>query len=174
MPRRRLFGESLTAPEDKPAAKFDPFSARTLENDTGLSSIATSSGHVQHPSPTPNKPITTSNNRTNSVTFSTGQYCRYSPPQTRKPTTPPASKSITTELFTPPSGKHPQHPHPAPESSDPKAPPRSNHKPNSQSQASSGNADSDNETYGWDADLEQNILEVMDRVENAGFSPLFI
>ncbi|KAL5342147.1 hypothetical protein BJX70DRAFT_357072 [Aspergillus crustosus] len=34
--------------------------------------------------------------------------------------------------------------------------------------------DSDSDTYGWDSDLNQNILEVADDVENPRSSPLFI
>jgi hypothetical protein len=33
--------------------------------------------------------------------------------------------------------------------------------------------DSDSETYGWDDDLCENILEIADSVENPRYGPLF-
>jgi hypothetical protein len=90
------------------------------------------------------------------------------PPLPDNPETPPALKGGRAGLFARRSEEHARVSSPSPDADGPRILTKSDDKPKHQS------TDSDNDTYGWTDDLEQNLLEVMDNIENPPFSPLFV
>lgn len=184
IPRRRLFDDYLAAAERKPA-NIDPVAPRTQENcaddqDFSLPRSPTCERPRQSLSP-PRTPMAgPRSHRIESVSLSTGGYPRSPSPRIRPPTTPPFMQSTRIGLITPggdcPRSSH----HHCPterEKPEPSTPTNSSHWSQSQSQqlrVALVNSDSDDETYGWDDDLNQTMLEVVETVENQGVSPLSI
>ncbi|KAL4785001.1 hypothetical protein BJX76DRAFT_325753 [Aspergillus varians] len=169
IPRRRLFDEYLPTSRRNPPTKFDPFLSRTPDSSRTIFGSMPPGAGYSRPSPLqPKESTASSNNRINSFTFPTSRHPRQSLPQAGRPTTPPSLRRNTTGLFTPPTTESSRPPHPTAEPDEPKTPTKSNHtsKPLS--------TDSDDETYGWDDDLDQNVLEVIEGVENPRSSPLFV
>ncbi|RDW68912.1 uncharacterized protein DSM5745_08672 [Aspergillus mulundensis] len=184
MPRRRLFEEYLVAPKSKPTAKFDPFAPRSQEHNRGdqdLSVPTTPPGRRPRQSLSPPEtPATVPKIRkVNAVPFPAGGCLA---PQAKGSSTPPSMRNSKTGLFTPPTARRCQtsHPHPSTEHDQPEpgTPTKSNYSSVSASRpqpdATPPNTDSDNETYGWDDDLNQNILQIMETVENRRHGPLFV
>lgn len=184
LPRRRLFDDYLAAAERKPA-NVDPVAPQTREHNTNnqdfsLPTSPTCERPRQSLSPPKTPMAGPRNHRIESVSFSAGGCPRSPSPQIRQPTTPPFMQSTKIGLITP-GGDCPrssQHRCPTErEKSEPSTPTNSNHRFQSQSQqprVTLVNSDSDDETYGWDDDLNQTMLEVVESVENQGVSPLFI
>ncbi|KAL4905526.1 hypothetical protein BDW74DRAFT_152772 [Aspergillus multicolor] len=187
MPRRRLFEEYLGAPKSQPAAKFDPFASRALGpniSDQHLSVPASSAGGRPRQSFTSLKPpeAVPRVSKANAATSFNNDYYRNTAPQAKEPTTPPNIENNKTGLFTPPTGNCCQTAHPPPPTEDddpaPGTPTKSKHSSVSASRpqrdTTPPNSDSDEEEYGWDNNLNQNILEVVEIVENPRASPLFV
>ncbi|KAL4864415.1 hypothetical protein BDV12DRAFT_201108 [Aspergillus spectabilis] len=103
-----------------------------------------------------------------SVTQPIARRFRRSPSQTEEPVR--ASKSIRIRSSTPPTSEHRQILQPS--MAEAKTPTKGSQKPDRH--AAPSLYDSDSETYGWDDDWCENILEVADSVENPRLSPLFV
>lgn len=163
MPRRRLFDDVLPARKSKPATTFDPIVSQALDSNRSSfsSSIPPPARRLQRNSPSPTNPITHPGKQPPKPASTTSKYRRVSPPRSDNSETAPALKGNRTE-------EHVQASSPPLEPDELKTSTRSNKKSKYQS------TDSDNDTYGWTDDLEQNLLEVMDNIENPPFSPLFV
>lgn len=170
MPRRRLFDDVLPAPKSKPAEEFDPFASKALDSNRSSfsSSMAPPVRQLQRNSPSPAKPITPPGKQPPAVASTTGKCRRMNPPQTDNPATFPALNGGRAGLFTHHAEVHARSSSAPPEPDEPNTPSKGNNKTRHLS------TDSDDETYGWTDDLEQNIFEVMDTIENPPFSPLFV
>ncbi|KAL4758948.1 uncharacterized protein BDW70DRAFT_140814 [Aspergillus foveolatus] len=176
LPRRRLFDDYLAAAERKPA-NIDPVAPQTLEHNTNnqdfsLPTSPTCERPRQSLSPPKTPMAGPRNHRIESVSFSAGGYPRSPSPQIRQPTTPTFMQSTRIGLITPggdcPRSSH----HHCPterEKPEPSTPTNGSHRSQSQSQqprVTLVNSDSDDETYGWDDNLNQTMLEVVESVEN--------
>jgi hypothetical protein len=184
IPRRRLFEDYLTAAERK-HANIDPVAPRTREHNTNNHGLSLpTSPTCEKPRQSLSPPITpmagSQSHRVESVSFSTGGYPRSPSPRIRQPTTPPFIHSTRLGLITPVGDCSRSSHHHCPterEKPEPSTPTNSSHWSQSQSQqprVTLVNSDSDDETYGWDDDLNQTMLEVVETVENQGACPLFI
>ncbi|KAL4972948.1 hypothetical protein BDW66DRAFT_143204 [Aspergillus desertorum] len=185
IPRRRLFDEYLAVAKAKPAA-FDLFAPQTREHsitDQGpsLPTTPTRERPRQSLSP-PRTPMTgPGSRRTKSVSFSIDGYPRSPPPHIREPTTPQSTQDIKLGLISPIGySPQPSHRHRPTELGKPalgKPTKSSSHcsQPQSQHRArvNPPENDSDDEIYGWDEDLDQTMLEVMETVEKRSNSPFF-
>lgn len=170
MPRRRLFDDVLSPQKSKPATTSDPFTPHTLGSNRSSfrSSIASPVRQLQRNSPSPTKPITPPGKQPAAPASTTSNYRRLNPARLENPETYPALKGGRDCFFNQRTEKHARVSSPPPEPSEPITPTKSHDNPKHQS------TDSDNDTYGWTDDLEQNLLEVMDNIENPPFSPLFV
>lgn len=170
MPRRRLFDDVLSPQKSKPATTFDPFTPHTLGSNRGSfrSSIASPVRQLQSNSPSPTYPITPPGKKPPAAEPTTSKYQHMNSPLPDNPETPPALKGGTAGLFARRTEEHARVSSPSPDADGPRILTKSDDKPKHQS------TDSDNDTYGWTDDLEQNLLEVMDNIENPPFSPLFV
>ncbi|KAL4751076.1 hypothetical protein BDW72DRAFT_174664 [Aspergillus terricola var. indicus] len=177
IPRRRLFDDYLAAAERK-LANIDTVALRTREHNTNNQDFSfptspTCERPRQSLSP-PQTPMAGSrSHRIESISFSTGGYAYKSRPRLRQSTTPPFMQSTRIGLITPGGDcPRPSHHHcpTEQEKPEPRTPTNSRHWPQSQSQQQPRvtlvNSDSDDETYGWDDDLDQSMLEVVETVEN--------
>ncbi|KAL4990728.1 hypothetical protein BDW68DRAFT_26804 [Aspergillus falconensis] len=185
IPRRRLFDEFLEAAKRKPA-KFDPFAPQTREHsitDQGpsLPTTPTRERPRQYLSSPKSPTAGPESHETKSVSFSTGGYPRSPTPHIREPTTPPSMQSTKLGLITPTDDRSRSlHRHCPKELEKPAfgTPTRSRHFSQPQSQhrprVTPPNNDSDDETYGWDDDLDRNMLEIMETVEKKSISPSFV
>ncbi|KAL6235056.1 hypothetical protein BDW75DRAFT_149751 [Aspergillus navahoensis] len=183
-PRRRLFDEYLAAAKRKPT-QFGPFAAQTQERsitEQGPSLPTTPTCEQPRQSFSPKTPITgPESHKTMSVSFSPGGYSRSPPPHIREPTTPPSMQSTKLGLISPTGDRlRPSHRHCPTEREKPAfgtptkschcSQPRFQHRP----RATPPNNDSDHETYDWDDDLDQSVLEIIETVEKESTSRLSV
>ncbi|KAL4736987.1 hypothetical protein BDV11DRAFT_192787 [Aspergillus similis] len=184
IPRRRLFDDYLAAAERKPA-NINPVAPRTREHNTNNQAFSLPTSPTERPRQSLSPPKTPTagsrSHRVESVSFSTCGYPYNPAPRIRQSTTSPFMQSTRIGLITPggdcPRSSH-HHCPTEPEKPEQRTPTNSSHWSQSESQQQPRvtlvNSDSDDETYGWDDDLDQDMLEVMETVENPGVSPLFI
>ncbi|KAL4924844.1 uncharacterized protein BDV17DRAFT_203968 [Aspergillus undulatus] len=186
LPRRRLFDDYL--PESRrPPTPFDPFSPRASNNTStrlGLS-VPLSKEPPRQPAPSlaPALKNPTTPSRSTRVSFSESLsgHPRQESPQSTKPdrtptpTTLPSSslKSSHIGLITPPIQAQPSSPHSL-DRSDRKTPTKETHTVQLSPRLTPRDVDSDDESFGWNEDLDRSIFEVVDCVEDSRASPLFV
>ncbi|KAL4946572.1 hypothetical protein BDV06DRAFT_87413 [Aspergillus oleicola] len=179
LPRRRLFEEYLPPSKRKTVAPFDPFAPPSRDKD---------SDDLCSSTPPTSKPTTPAkNNRASFSDTVASDHVRQPPPPTstpnQNPSTPPSLKNRETGLPTPPPKAWPRNPQlrcPI-ELSRPRTPAKSAYTLQAPSGLAPGNGDSDEESFGWNEDLENSFLDVVEGVDGVEaarsrkrFSPLFI
>ncbi|KAL4804703.1 hypothetical protein BDV18DRAFT_142357 [Aspergillus unguis] len=175
MPRRRLFDEFLTAPKSKSAAKFDPFAPRGTDQEAnGLGTSIPLGNSFLHTSPTRTQRSVSKSGTVSRLPASSERRPDRRSQGSKDPATPPFSKDNLIGLITPTKTDHAQGPLRETDTSGPQAPPNPQKGRQSQRQVNPTSRDSDDETYDWDDDLDQNILEIVSNVENPSYNPLFL
>ncbi|KAL4963969.1 uncharacterized protein BDV14DRAFT_201227 [Aspergillus stella-maris] len=188
MPRRRLFDEYLPPSHRKTITPFDPFAPAGQEKDKG------GSGDDLYTSTPPRdvRPLQDSSAVSGCKPARSAKNIRVSfcedlssdrAGEAPQPTTPscPKAQNATTGLLTPPASKWPRNPQLRRPTSPrgPRTPSRSINTLQVPSRLIP-EADSDNESFGWNEELEKSFLDAVDEGEKVKpreserFSPLFV
>ncbi|KAL2823823.1 hypothetical protein BDW59DRAFT_148387 [Aspergillus cavernicola] len=162
---KRFKKDTVVTPEESTAMASDN---RAMPRRRLFEEFLDPPGSVTKNNINPFSPPLPERRRTIISTPSSTSYARDVQPQSEKPVTP--TKGTKTGLFTPQTGERHRHSHD--EKDRPRTPTKSSSK--TEQRTPPVDIDSDEESYGWEDELDGAILELANRVENPPYSPLFV